>query len=103
MSKDITIKIEIGINLLDAIQEIIDNVHCSEIGVQLQKAFGINFTKIVDNKFIELKKSKTTSSETPSSKTTSSETPSSETTSSETPSSETTLSEKRYKMWTTNL
>ncbi len=40
------IEIEIGSNLLVAIQHIITNSHCSDIGENIKEAFGIDFTEI---------------------------------------------------------
>ena len=55
---DNTIKIEIGDNLEIAIFHIIQNANEGGVsaGEEVQKAFNIDFTKIVDNKFVELKK-----------------------------------------------
>ena len=53
-----TIEIEIGDNLLKAIKEIAQNSLNGgvDMGPQIREAFGINFSEIIDNKFIELKK-----------------------------------------------
>ena len=51
------VKIEIGECLLEAIVKIIDKAESScDAGIDINNAFGIDFTKIIDNKYLEIKK-----------------------------------------------
>jgi hypothetical protein len=55
--KQFDIRIEIGECLLEAINNIVDNCsNSSEIGLIIKEAFGIDFTKIVEDKYLEIKK-----------------------------------------------